>query len=600
MESQDSMSNTELENDLQTGTPDDASPPEVPSRAPPPVSQAWKIPLIAGIAIVVALLCGVCLVGTILWTTGVLSIPARKQAAPQLMPAAMAFFASVNVDVEDTAGYKHLTEVYDDVPEVEDAWDDFLGQMKKEFDVSYKDDIKPWLGPELAMGITNMDDVLNGEDPVAVIAAGTRDTKASDAFLDKMLAYLVNEGYDVNDETYQKVDYYVVESENEPDKPLVLGTVKKFVILTMDKGAMEDVIDAAKNKSDSLADNERYTEVMGTLPRDAAAYMFCDMEDLRAGLSGLQKEHGTTELELPRQTTEQFEAVQAAGSALRLDREGVQLDFAATFDPDALSPEMLESFDIRASANRILKRIPGDVVGFLSGQNLAAVWKSALASLAKVPGVKEQLGDLGIQLNLDSDEGLLDWLPGEFAIALIEARAIEGLAEAPIGGFAVFEVDDRQEAESTLQNIIGLLEALGHLEFDTEEIGDVEMQVVTDPDSEEIVLGVGFIDKHLIIGFTQDALEAAADDDFDSIAGDDTFKKVQKHLPSKVGGYLYVNVKAALGLAYKNMSKQEQEEFDASARPFLEPITALGLAALPTNPRKGISKGTLFLYIPGE
>jgi hypothetical protein len=599
MESQDNRPNAELEKDLEAETPGGAPPPpEEPGYAPPPSSKRSVTPLIVGIAVAVVILCGICLVGVILWKTGVLPIFAPERAAPKIMPADMTFFVSIDMDIEDRAGYKHLAEVYGDIPEVEDAMDDFLGQMEDELGMSYEDDIKPWLGPELAVGIASLQNALIGGEPVVIIAAGTRDKKASDVFLEEMLEYLEAAGYDIGDEVYQKVDYYVAEPENEWETPLILGTVKRFVILTMDEDAMQDVIDAAKGKSDSLADNERYTKLVGALPGGAVACAFFNIGDLiEVGLQGFEEGLETPGLDLPSKTTDQLEAFQAVGLALDLTREGIQFDFAATFDPDALSPEMLDSLQAKASANRILKRVPDDALGFLSGQNLAAVWKSALASLKEAPDVEQQLGDFGDQMGLDLDEELLNWLPGEYAVALLEAK---GVADVPAGGFAVFEIDDREEAEDALEDILGAVKEFAYLEFNEQDIGGVEMQVVVDPDSEGVILGYGFTDKHLVIGFTEDALAAAAGDDIGPIVADETFKKVQKHLPSKTGGYLYVNVEAALRLAYKNMPDMERKEFDESARPFLEPIKAMGVAAPPADAKKGVSLGTLFLYIPGE
>lgn len=629
MESQDNSPNTELSNDLQAETPSGAPPPpppppevpshempsgapppppppevpsyerpagapppppppEVPSYAPPPSPEKSKAPMIIIIAIAVLLLCVVCVVGVVLGRQ-YLPFLAPKQAAPRLMPAEAGFFTSINVDIEDTAGFKHLAEIYGDMREVEKAIDDLVELIEDEFDVSYKDDIKPWLGPEVAIAIGNMEDVFEGKEPVLIIAAATRDTKASDAFLEKVLDYLDDQGYDVDTETYKGVDYYVQKVEQEWETPLIFGTVKKFVILTMDKDVMEEVIDVAKGDSDSLAKNERYTELVDALPGDAVANMFLDIEGLaEAGRKSLEGEG----LEVPRETTDQLEALQAFGLAVSLDKEGVQVDFAVTFDPDALSPDVLENLGSKASPSRILKRIPDDTLGFISGQNLAAAWKSAFATLMDIPDAEEQIGDLGDQLDLKLDEELLDWLSGEFAITVFRAKGVEDI---PIGGFAVFEVDDQEEAEDTLEDIADALEELG-LELEEKDIGDVEMQVLVDPYSEEIILGYGFTDKHLVIGFTEDGLEEAVDEDIDAIADDDTFKAVQKHLPRKTGGYFYVNVEAVWRLASKSMSEYDREEYE----PFLEPIKAIGIAAPPTDARKGVSQGTIFLYIPGE
>jgi len=598
MESQDKDLNTELNSDLETESPPDVAPvepqAEEPGYAVPPSPKKSKAPLIIAIVAAAALLCIVCVVGVVL-ASQYLPFLAPERAAARLMPADTAFFTSINVDIEDALlGYKHLDEVYGDIPEFEGALDDFLDQLEDELDISYKDDVKPWLGPEVAIAIGNMKDLFEGEEPVIIIAAATRDTRASDAFLEKMVESLEDQDYDVGEETYQDVAYYVAEPENDWETPMVFGTVKKHLILTTYERIMEKVIDVAKGDSDSLADKERYTKLVGALPDDAVACMFFDMEDLaKAGLQGLESEG----FDLPRESSEQLEAFQAFGLALSLDTEGIQFDVAMAFDPDALPPEALESFGAKASPNRILKRIPDDALGFLSGQDLAAFWKSAFASLMDIPDAEEQLDDLEDATGLKLDEELLDWLSGEFAIALVKA---EGIEDVPIGGFAVFEIDDQEKAKDSLEDIVGALEEMAGFELEDKDIGDVEMQVLQDPYGEEIILGYGFTDEHLVIGFSEDALEEATNDDIRSITADETFKKVQKHLPGKTGGCVYVNVEAVWRLAYRSMSDYDKENFNEEIRPFLEPIVAIGMGAPPTDPEKGISQGTLFIYIPGE
>ena len=228
---------------------------------------------------------------------------------------------------------------------------------------------------------------------------------------------------------------------------------------------------------------------------------------------------------------------------------------------------------------------------------MAVAWKSAFASLTNVPDAKEQLEAFGAAVGIKIDEELLRWLSGEFAIALVKAR---GIKDAPVGGFAVFEVDDQEEAEDTLEDITRVLELMAGWRLEGKEIGDVEMQVLRDAYSEEITLGYGFTDEHLVIGFSEDALEEATNDDIRSITADETFKKVQKHLPSETGGCVYVNVEAVWRLAYRSMSDYDKENFNEEIRPFLEPIVAIGMGAPPTDPKKGVSQGTLFIYIPGE
>ena len=546
--------------------------------------------IVLGVAI--GFLVILCVVFAVILARQYLPLLWPKQVAPKLMPADTFFFTSVNPDIQDLAGYKHLADVYGGIPEVKDTWGEFLKEMEDEFDISFKEDIMSWLGPEVAVAITDIDALIEGDEPMVIIAAATRNIKASDAFLEKLREHQEDQGYDVTKETYNGVAYYVQEVEYAWETPLIFGTVEKLVILATDEVVMQDVIDVAQGKADALAQNERYSDLVNTLPDGAVAYTFFNMEDAgRAILDNLKYEG----IYLPGETSDQFEALQAFGLALSLDEEGIQFDVAATFEPDGLSPEMLENLGAKASAHRILRQIPDDALGFISAQNLAGGWKSFLANMRQNPDFRYQIDDLGDALGLKIDEELLGWMTGEFAIAVVEGRE-----DVPVGGFAVFEIDRRKEAEDVLEGLADAIEVLAFAEFEKKDINDVEMQVLADPFTGEIVLGYGFTDGHLVIGFTEDALESAVDDDMKSIADDKTFKKVQEHLPSRTSGYFYLNVEAAWQLAYRNMAEWERQDFDEAVRPFLEPIKAIGMAASPFDIEKGVGQSTLFIYIPGD
>jgi hypothetical protein len=489
-------------------------------------------------------------------------------AAPKLLPADVLLFALINTEIQDLADIAPLDDVED------------------ELGISFKDDIEPWLGSELAIAVTGMEGILTGiaDEPNIIVLAATKDTEASDAFLEKVLAGFKDQGVEVGEEIYADVTYYV-----EEETPLVFGTVDPFVILTTNQDAMAGVIDVAQGRADSQADDGRYTKSLDALPGGAAAYAFLNLGDVIETILDLG------EAELPVESFEQLIVIETLGVAVSPDQEGTMLNLALGFDPDALPPGTLENMAAKASAHRILKRIPADTLGFLSSQNLAADWKSLLALMKQTPDFEAQVEDLGSVIGLKIDEELLGWLTGEFAIAVVEARNQE-MEELSLGGFAVFEIEDQQEAENVLENIARVLEESVYLSFQERVIGGVEMQVLLDPYTDEITLGYGFTSGHLVIGVTEDALEQAVADDFRSIAVDETFKKVQAHLPSEAGGYLYSNIEAGWRLAYESMSTWEQQDFDESVRPTVEPFKAIGIAAVPTDPRKGIIQRTIFVY----
>ncbi len=563
-----------------------------PEYTPPPELKKSKVPLVIGLAalLVIAVIAVVILIKILPLLLG------GKPDAPALMPANMAVYASVKADLGDLAGFKHLAEIYGDIGEVEDALDELQDELDDTMDITWEDDIQPWLGTEVAVAFSELQAVIEGSDePTVVVMAQTRNKRASDDFLEKVVEYFEDEDWAVDEDSYEGVDYYVLEPQYEYDPTLYLGTVKDFLVLATDEDAMEDVIDASKGRADSLEDNERFNDVMSALPSDAVAYVIMDMEEIMADVADeVEQELDYQGLSLPREITDLYETFGAYGLALGVHEDGIQLDAAVSFDPDKMDTELFAAYQTKASPNRILSWIPEDALGFYSGQNLAAVWRVAYNLLMEVPDAEEQIKDLSDEVGIRLDEELLSWMSGEFAVAVVESGNLE---DVPVGGFAVFEVDDEDEAQALLEDIRDALEELGDIEIDEDTIGGVDMTLIIDPSMEEVILGYGFDDRHLIVGFTEDGLGEAVGD-AKSITGHDSFKAVQKRLPSKATGYLYVNLEEVMSVVLDTMSEYERRDYEDYTEPFIEPIKAIGLAAEPMDMGKGIAHTTFFVYIP--
>jgi hypothetical protein len=557
---------------------------------PPPPPKKPKWPWIAGIAA----LCILAVIAAILLLRWILPLLGGQQSAPKIIPADMPVYASVDVDLADVKGFQHLAEIYGDIRDVEDALDDFRDDLEDDFDITWEDDIQPWLGGEVVVAISDLQVALEGyEEPSMVVAVQTRNRKKSDDFVDKVLEAFEDLDYDVDKEEYEKVDYYSAQPDNEWGQVLYLGTVKDFLVLATDEAAMEDVIDTSKRNKESLSKSEVFADVMAALPADAVAYVVLDATDLMdTAVEELEQELGYSGVSVPRETLEQIEAFQGLGMSLGLHEDGVRLDVAARFDPDKLSEEL--AVEGKASPNRILKRVPDDALGFYSGQGLATAWETAWASLMDLPDAEEQIQDLTAELGIDIDQDTLSWLSGEFAIAVVESNNLDYV---PVGGFAVFEVDDVETAESTLEDLVGTLAEFGDVLLDEDEMDGVDMRLLIDPWEEEVMLGYGFDDDNLIIGFTEDGLESAVDD-FDPVTKSDNFKAVRKRLPRKNAGYLYANVEEILELAVDTMDDWSREEYEEYYEPYVDPIKAVGLAVSPQDIGTGVSSATLFVYIP--
>lgn len=556
-----------------------------------------KVPWVIG-GILAGSLCICAVVLLVLYLTGVLELLpffGTQEVAATLMPADTAIYLSLDPHLEDVAGYQYLAGIYGDIEGVTDAVDEGLAQMESELGVSYQEDIKPWLGPEVALGVTGMAEAADqGGEPTVTLVAVTKDKKASDAFLEKMRAGLEAQGETVSERTVEKTTYYVREAGGDQDTPVVFGAVKKAVVLTSDENAMVGLINRASGQGEALADQETYQKLLQALPAGTAAYLFMDAQEVsRASMAGAEAEF---QMEAP--DLAPFESYQAIGMAVNLDLTGIQVDVVSTFDPEGLPQETIEGWTAKgASAGRILARIPADALGFISGQDLAAGWRSLYRTLTETPDFEEMAQAWSAEVGLSLDENYLDWQSGEYALVFVPvAAAPEGV---PFGLFATCEVGDRSGAESTMSEVAAAVEKSAGLPFLSRNIGGAEMQVFQVPFS-PLMLGYGFPGERLVIGFLEEALEDAVSEDLQPITADASFQAVRDHLPEDVSGIVYLNTRDVWPLVFASLGERGGEAMGEDPRPFLEPIKAIGVGTSPPDLDAGVSRAVLFVYITGE
>ncbi|MEA2007673.1 MAG: DUF3352 domain-containing protein [Chloroflexota bacterium] len=505
----------------------------------------------------------------------------------EVVPSESDFYMVVNPNLQDMSNAKHLIDVYSAVLEDTDLMKEIDDGLKEEYDISFTEDIRPWLGREIAVTIPDLEAVANNDEPdMAVIVASTSQ-KEVDAFLDKLRNQLEADDYDIAVRMYEGVTYYAQVVNEEWETPLVFGKLKNFVVFATSDDIMKDIIDVSEGNTDSLSKNEKYKQLIDALPSDAAAIAFYDMENL----ASIVLENTGTGFVPPAQTVEQTEALKAVGIALSLTNEGIALDFAVTFNPDEL--QILEDSQPTAYGGALLDNIPADALGFIVSQDLDSIWQKYLVSIEENPDVKQQLEDMGNQLGMTFDEELLSWATGEYTLAIIETSTSDTYLP-PLGVFSIFETSDQAQAEDIMEGIVSLIQNFMYIEFYTEEINGVEMQVFQEGG---VSLGYGFTPEHLVIGFTEDALSISVSEDITPISKDDTFQAVESYLPSRNSGYFYINIDSVWRLAYDNMGEYDRETFDEFL-PYLEPIKALGAAGQLANPQDGIGQATIFFYIP--
>jgi hypothetical protein len=75
------------------------------------------------------------------------------------------------------------------IPEVKKILDDYQNQLKKDSDIDYENDIKPWLGREVAFMMPDVD-TINHSKPGVLVTVATKNKKKTDLFWRKCAASL--------------------------------------------------------------------------------------------------------------------------------------------------------------------------------------------------------------------------------------------------------------------------------------------------------------------------------------------------------------------------------------------------------------------------
>jgi len=560
------------------------------------------IAIVVGVLVVLCL-CLACVAGVAYWqrdkVLGLLGLAQQTQAA-KMMPADTPFYVGMSLNLQNQAGYENLKKIYLDNPDVKKALDEAKANVTEETSIVFEEDVQPWLGTEAALGVFNItqETMSSGSPPDMLIVVSTRDVKASEAALEKFRAGLAeSSGRPFEEGTYQGVTYWFQKAESGSDTYVAI--FNSFVVFTASEETLFGAIDRAKSDGESLADNENFQAAMGELPKNGAFFTFVDW----ATIADLVAQNATMELS-PEQLS-QLKAIQSMGMAVTLQPDGVQMDTAIRFDPTKLPESAQAMLNRPASPNTVLTKIPSGALGFYNSSDLRSIWQQIRESLAANPDFEKQLADMQEQTGINLNEDVFGWMTGEFALVLAKVEPAQPTDESlpafnlPLGGYLLIGASDARTAQD---KVAALIEAINKdqeppaLMFESKTIGGHAMQTIPDPATGGVMGGYGFWDNYVIAGYHEDALKAAFAAPDDPIANSPNFKTVSNRLPAKNYGYFYVDIDAVRGLVESLLTDSTREGYD-SARPFIEPLRALGVAADAGSVQEGVQKATMFLLI---
>jgi hypothetical protein len=370
-------------------------------------------------------------------------------------------------------------------------------------DVTYKDDIAPWLGEKAGVWVTGVDRGKPGY--VAVVA--TKDTDKAQEAIDKGVK---SGGGKVKQRSYEGVDYQV-------DKDgVAAGIVGDFFTVGTEPEFKRTV---KAEKGDSLAEDKRYTSTIDGLDDDRLGLFYVDLKPF---FEQALKSDPDTAGQL-----EQFRAIfpidklEPLAGALLANGDRIAFDTLMS-GPGVGALKAFAPF-LGTGKTPLVSELPGDSWAAFGAPNVGPGLKSLFDRVASAFGGAAAAQQLEQQYGLNLDRDVFGWI-GDIAIF------VRGSDKASLEGGLVIKATNAANMRGAFGKIVGLLQSQGGQKVNPVKVRGAAAAFSTGPDND---LGKPVIlarsEDRLVIGVgeaaTADALAPA-----DKLGDSELFKQAKDAL----------------------------------------------------------------------
>lgn len=493
--------------------------------------------------LVIALVTLISLTGAAVVAAYLFLFAAGTDRAAQLAPADSA--AYVNVYLQPSTGQQmNLSNLMGRLPgfadeaSLDEKVDQIVQNLLTGSGIDYRQQIKPWLGDQVAMATWPVEgDTAAAE---AVVIAAVKDREAAEAAIVDLA------GAGAEAETYDGVELHLAE-----------GTAYAFVDEMLVAGgsaeALRAVVDV-RGDAASLAEQESFQQAMNRIPADHLASVYVNPAAAAevAGAEGQLSDVGPT------------------SAALVAESEGLRLSGTAPLPASAgSSPEPEPEADV---ASTLPEMMPATAIAELVVFDLASLLREAEAAAGSAPGGEEVTSTLdtlravaAFGLGIDIDADLMPLLGGEVGVVI---TGVDG--QIPSGQI-LLRPEDTDAGLAALDRLASGVGALGGTSR-TEDVDGVEITTLELPDIGEVSYA-GFEDV-IVIGLGADAVTSAVEaSDGESLAESEAYERAFELAGDRAGTELWVDISAAVQALGLDAS------LPSDARDILSRIGSVGLTA---------------------
>jgi hypothetical protein len=459
------------------------------------------------------------------------------------------------------------------------AFNQSLSQWRDRFLTSrgldYQRDVQPWVGKEVTLAFLPPQTGIDNSNPVQptvtpqpmVVVLPIADPIKAKQTLEQSAA---SKGKWV-ERQYKGVQ--IRENQGDPAQSASVAVLDaQEIVLANSPKAIERAIDTYKGGA-ALATTPGYGDALTQINADQPLARFYVNIPAAANTSAANSNRP-----LPPQSLSQLQQNQGLAGTALLAQDGIQFKNISWLKPDSQ-----RRFDTANNAKIMPNRLPSDTLMMASGGNLKQFWKDYSQGVAANPirlvnpeGLKQ---GIKTTVGLDLDQDFLNWMQGEFTLALVPGQQ-GSPANLPAGLVFMVQTNDRRAAETTFKRLDEAMAA--KYTFKVEESKVAGQSVVNwSLPSANVNVSRGWLDGDVaFISLGAPVAQTLLPKPASALAENEMFRKTTASDMGQNNGHFFVNLDRLLEL--KNFPLLQLPIVNRTA---LEAMQSIGVTAAVTSDR---------------
>ena len=475
---------------------------------------------------------------------------------------------------------------------------ELLFAVQDDFDIRLQidpvSDILPWIGRETSLIFLPENYRLSDAYatyaglPFIVTVASRNDT-ASSEFMDSVVDQLENQDYVFNTSTYQ--GYTLTEVTTQHIIPLAFANLENMLVVASDISLLQDTIDRSQgNNPDVLFEDSEFKHLLDKLPGNRLGYIYINWPLL------IKKHQLETNDFL---YADQWLSGDSVGAAIKLNPEGLLLEFLLNCDQDALTALQYDEMRLSFTSNKLLDYSPDNTLLFVSGKDLSMIWETLTMSSfwkanvdinqlamdnldwnnTKLESMDDFIGKLEGHTGVHLVNDLLDYNSKEFAIMVVsDLDGLYGNKNLPFGLLFAARMDNPELGFEQFQKFIKASFQYREVEHYRESIDGINVWFV-EQEANGVMMVYAYWDDIFLLGTSKNMIRAALGNETPHLSNSQIYQATTGLFSAEKNKLIFVNLEDIL----RYIRDANAESFPQEIKQYLDPIRAIGIIFEPIS-----------------